>query len=125
MAAVVGGVVRGDRQRRWWFAVVFLLFFLFVFLFSLSPLFFHSLLCFFFFFFFFFFSVFPPSPVLSLLCFFSPRLPCIYRQKKRERKVGVTTVLPPLHRPRDTSPPFSSTRGKLWASGGPWRRMIG
>ena len=124
MAAVVGGVVRGDRQRRWWFAVVFLLFFLFVFLFSLSPLFFHSLLCFFFFFFF-FFSVFPPSPVLSLLCFFSPRLPCIYRQKKRERKVGVTTVLPPLHRPRDTSPPFSSTRGKLWASGGPWRRMIG
>jgi hypothetical protein len=54
----------------------------------------------------------PPSPILSLL-FFSPRLPCIYRQNKREREVGATTVLPPLHRPRDTSPPFSSTRGKL------------
>ena len=79
------------------------------FILSLSPLFFRSLLCFFFFFFFF---GLPPSPILSLL-FFSPRLPCIYRQNKREREVGATTVLPPLHRPRDTSPPFSSTRGKL------------
>jgi hypothetical protein len=30
------------------------------------------------------------------------------------------TVQPPLHHPRDTSPPFPLTNGKLWASEGPW-----
>jgi len=32
------------------------------------------------------------------------------------------TVQPPFYHPKDTSPPFSPTRGKLWASEGP---MVG
>ena len=80
----------------------------------LSPLFFRSLFCFF------FFPDFPPLLSSLFFVFFPPHLPCIYRQKTGEREVGAATVLPPLYRLRDTSPPFSSTRGKLWASGGPW-----
>ena len=65
---------------------------------------------------FFFISVFHLTCSLSL----SPRFPYIYRQKQGRDMDGAATVQPPLHHPRDTSPLFSPTRGKLWASGGLW-----
>jgi len=61
--------------------------------------------------FFFLLSVFPLSFALSLC------LPCIYRQKQGRDMDGAATVQPPLYHPRDNYPPFSPTRGKLWANG--------
>jgi len=132
----------GSRRRSVFFPpLFFLLFFLLCFSFSLfflnfsllffcsfssffsyfSPLFFFLSLSFLIFLLFFLFSFFQ-SPVSFL--------PCIYRQNKGEKEtyypcpVNGTGVgwsgWPFCNHPRDTSPPFSPTRGKLWASRGPW-----
>jgi len=105
----------GSRRRSFSLLSYFFLLFFTVFFTALSPFFFLLVLSSFFF----LRSLEPP--LLSLFSFFfSPCLPCIYRQKTGGREAGTATVLPPLHHPRGTSPPFSSTRGKLRASGGPW-----
>ena len=100
------------------FVLLFLLFFSFIFF---SSVFLFVSLFFLIFLLFFLFSFFQ-SPVSFL--------PCIYRQNKGEKEtyypcpVNGTGVgwsgWPFCNHPRDTSPPFSPTRGKLWASRGPW-----
>jgi hypothetical protein len=88
-------------------------------LFSLSLFFFFIVLVFrpfsLFFFFFSFLSVLLPLPSLlpsSLLVVLSPS---VFIGKIGERKAGAATVLSPKNYPRNTSSPFSPTRGKLWA----------
>jgi hypothetical protein len=88
-------------------------------LFSLSLFFFFIVLVFrpfsLFFFFFSFLSVLLPLPSLlpsSLLVVLSTS---VFIGKIGERKAGAATVLSPKNYPRNTSSPFSPTRGKLWA----------